>query len=51
MVQQGFQIGLCDDVSKALKIIPTETYNNAFIGVSDEKIECFLNAAIIEFLF
>jgi hypothetical protein len=47
--QHGFPIELCEDVSRVEKIIPTETYNNVFIGVSEEKIEYLLNGTTVEF--
>lgn len=49
MFQHGFPIELCEDVSKVVSLIPTETYNNVFIGVSKEKIEYLLHGAKIEF--
>lgn len=49
MFQHGFPIALCEDVSKVEKIIPTETYNNVSIGVSEDKIEYLLNGKTIEF--
>jgi len=36
-------------VSRVEKIIPTETYNNVFIGDSEEKIEYILNGTTVEF--
>ncbi|WP_371365956.1 hypothetical protein SRRS_05190 [Sporomusa rhizae] len=49
MFQLGFPIELYEDVSKVVEIIPTETYNNVFIGVSKDKIEYLLNGATVEF--
>jgi len=47
--QHSFPIELCEDVSRVEKIIPTETYNNVFIGVSKDKIEYLLNGTTVEF--
>lgn len=48
MFQHGFPVQLCEDVFKAVKIIPTKTCNNVFIGASEEKIEYLLNGATID---
>lgn len=46
--ENAFPIELYNDVSKVIKIIPTQTYNNVLIGVSKERIVYLLNDATIE---
>jgi hypothetical protein len=51
LFQDGFPKNLRDDVSKVVRLIHQETYNNVNIGTSEQTVQYYLDGAVIKFTY